>query len=403
MTEVVKGKIWTFDQLQGTLYVHVPVRMTVLKLGGSRGKGGSAGGGIQSGGLFVFAPVAPTAECLGMVRALEAEHGPVKFVVLPTIAVEHKVFAGVFAQKFPKASVWCTRDQYSFPLNLPLELLGFPLGRTFTLPEDPSQTPWAKEYPGELSYASLGPFKAKGTGGFGETTFFHADTKTVLVVDAVVKIPTSPPAIMLDDPRALLYHSRDDFRENVADTSATRLKGWQRVVLFGLFFMPKALTVVETAQCVEDAKTTPQAMKSLGWGGLYPFEWDNALVGTSFRALQKGSGLLVAPILQTLILNRNPGKVLEWADEVAAWPFTRVIPCHLESPIRTNPRDFRNAFSFLEEGSGIGGLGRARPVPVAEDFKTLEEAEVGLIESGSLFERGKKVRRSSSGGPWGWW
>ncbi|MEL6139337.1 MAG: DUF4336 domain-containing protein, partial [Cyanobacteria bacterium J06628_6] len=30
--EVVKDTIWTFDQMQGTLYVVVPVRMTVVRL-----------------------------------------------------------------------------------------------------------------------------------------------------------------------------------------------------------------------------------------------------------------------------------------------------------------------------------------------------------------------------------
>lgn len=48
-------------------------RMTVLKL--------------RDGSLFVYAPVAPTRECLRLVRELDA---PVKYIVLPTSAVEHK-------------------------------------------------------------------------------------------------------------------------------------------------------------------------------------------------------------------------------------------------------------------------------------------------------------------------
>lgn len=260
MEEVSRGRIWTFDQLQGTLYVHVPVRMTVVKLVSN-----------SESGLFVFAPVAPTRECLSMVRELEMKHGPVLYVVLPTIAVEHKAYAGVFAQNFPKSSVWYTPGQYSFPVDLPMAFLGYPLFRTKELPTDPSKAPWSSRFPGELDYATLGPLKAKGAGGYGETAFFHAPTKTVLIVDALVKVPTAPPAIMADDPRALIYHARDDFTETVADSPATRRKGWKRVVLFGLFFTPKALTVVETKQCFEDAKTTPPLMKSLGWFGLYPF------------------------------------------------------------------------------------------------------------------------------------
>mmetsp|Transcript_65285 Transcript_65285/g.147262 ORF Transcript_65285/g.147262 Transcript_65285/m.147262 type:complete len:504 (+) Transcript_65285:48-1559(+) len=422
MAEVVKGRVWNFDQLQGTLYVNVPVRMTVVKLGAAaKGatKGAAKGEAAEPPALFVFAPVAPTKECLRLVRELELSEGAkVKYVVLPTIAVEHKVFAGVFARQFPECKVWHTPGQYSFPLDLPMPLLGYPVGKTKVLPQDPAQAPWQAAYPGELDYANLGPFKAKGVGGFGETTFFHAPTRTLLSVDAVVKVPTEPPAILQEDPRALIYHARDDFTEEVADTPSVRRKGWQRVVLFGLFFMPEALTVVPTEQCFEDARRTPAAMKSLGWGGLYPFEWDNAAVVRSFKALQGGSGLLVAPILQTLILNRKPAKVIEWADKVASWDFRRVVPCHLESPIATTPADFRAAFSFLEErdasarkqanafgplaglaaalglgqGKGLMSRGRPRPVPVAADLTALESAEADLVKSGSLFERGEKVK-----------
>lgn len=59
---------------QGVLDVLVNTRMTVLKL--------------RDGSLFVYAPVAPTRECLRLVRELEA---PVRYIVLPTSAVEHKV------------------------------------------------------------------------------------------------------------------------------------------------------------------------------------------------------------------------------------------------------------------------------------------------------------------------
>ena len=93
--------MWTFDQVQGILYVIVPVRMTVIKLENTPG-----------GGLFVYAPVAPTGECLAMLRQLEAEHGPVKHIVLGTLGLEHKVFAGPFAQKFSQAKVWFTPGQY---------------------------------------------------------------------------------------------------------------------------------------------------------------------------------------------------------------------------------------------------------------------------------------------------
>ena len=58
---------------QGVLEVLVNIRMTVLRL--------------RDGSLFIYAPVAPTRECLRLLRELDA---PVKYIVLPTSAVEHK-------------------------------------------------------------------------------------------------------------------------------------------------------------------------------------------------------------------------------------------------------------------------------------------------------------------------
>eukprot|EP00961_Rhodomonas_salina_P034965 470517-Rhodomonas_salina.1 len=48
----VPGQVWAVDQLLGALYVHVPIRCTVLKI---------------KGGLFLFNTVAPTEECLQLV------------------------------------------------------------------------------------------------------------------------------------------------------------------------------------------------------------------------------------------------------------------------------------------------------------------------------------------------
>lgn len=88
--QVVRGSVWTFEQTQALDFfdVYTPVRMTVIKL--------------KSGGLWVHAPVAPTDECLRLLRELDA---PVEYIVLPTFAYEHKVFVGPFSRKFPKAKV----------------------------------------------------------------------------------------------------------------------------------------------------------------------------------------------------------------------------------------------------------------------------------------------------------
>lgn len=116
-------------------------------------------------------------------------------------------------------------------------------------------------------------------------------------------------------------------------------------------------------------------------------------------------GLLVAPILQVLLLNRDPVPVLDWADRVSSWPFKRVIPCHLANDVTATPKDFRNAFRFLEKplvGSGRGGLmsvfgwggavGGAQPL--AEDLQFLRDAEKTLVELGTLFPAAEPVVRS---------
>lgn len=104
--------VWTFDQCLGIYYVTVNLRMTVIAL--------------QGGGLFVYAPVAPTEECLALLQPLIDEHGPVRFIVLPSVAVEHKVNAGPFARKFPAAEFYACDRQYSFPVPLPSLFLGLP-------------------------------------------------------------------------------------------------------------------------------------------------------------------------------------------------------------------------------------------------------------------------------------
>lgn len=128
----MRGSIWLFEQPQSLGFSNVTtnVRMTVVKL--------------ASGGLWVHAPVAPTPECLRLlkVRPLAPRPGPaaaprrepplgawarqptralppvppapppqelgapVEFIVLPTFAYEHKIFVGPFSRRFPKAKVY---------------------------------------------------------------------------------------------------------------------------------------------------------------------------------------------------------------------------------------------------------------------------------------------------------
>lgn len=350
-TEVVKDAIWTFDQLQGIFYVVTPIRMTVIKL--------------DEGGLLVYAPVAPTRECLRLMQDLIEQHGDVKYIVLPTVSgVEHKVFVGPFARRFPKAQVFVIPRQWSYPINLPLSWLGLPGKRTHFLPEDWQKTPFADEF----EYAILQPIDL-GLGPFSEVAFFHRRSRTLLVTDSVLSVPEEPPAIVQLDPYPLLYHAKDTVTDIVADTPENRRKGWQRVALFTFYFRPSALDIIDLVPSIRDALKAPdRSRKALfGW---FPFHWKNGWQ-RSFEAL-RANKLIVAPILQTLILNRAPKTVIHWADQVATWDFDRVISCHLDAPISATPQEFRQAFSFLEKNS----VGRNLP---EEDFQLLKELEQNLI------------------------
>jgi uncharacterized protein YjbI with pentapeptide repeats len=205
--EVVKDTIWTFDQLQGIFYVVVPIRMTVVKL--------------DAGGLLVYAPVAPTPECIRLVDELVAEHGDVKYIILPTISgLEHKVFVGPFARYFRKAQVFVAPKQWSFQLDLPLSWLGIPAKRTSVLPADSKQTPFASEF----EYAILGPIEL-GLGKFAEVAFFHKKSRTLLVTDIVVSVPEQPSAIVQLDPYPLLFHAKDNAADLVLDEQGL-LEDW---------------------------------------------------------------------------------------------------------------------------------------------------------------------------------
>ncbi len=364
--EVLKDTIWTFDQIQGIFYVVVPIRMTVVKL--------------DEGGFLVYAPVAPTPECIRLVNELVAEHGDVKYIILPTISgLEHKVFVGPFARCFPNAQVFVAPSQWSFPLNLPLGWLGLPSKRTSLLPEDSSRTPFANQF----DYAILGPIEL-GPGKFAEVAFFHKRSHTLLVTDSVVSVPEEPPAIVQFDPYPLLFHAKDNASDVVADNQANRRKGWQRISLFTLYFQPSVLEVRGWGEVFRNAVKAPERSKK-AYFGLFPFKWSSEWK-QSFDALRGDGRLFVAPILQTLILNRTPRETINWADRVASWDFHRIVPCHFDSPIEAGPKQFRQAFSFLEKQPAVnaGLFSSSNYLLPEEDFKLLRVLDKGLNKFGIL-------------------
>ncbi|MGK7883884.1 MAG: DUF4336 domain-containing protein [Crocosphaera sp.] len=350
--EVVKDTIWTFEQCQGILYVVVPIRMTVVKL--------------AKGGLLVYAPVAPTGECIRLLNELVNAHGEVKYIILPTVSgIEHKVFVGPFARCFPKAQVFISPDQWSFPVNLPLSWLGFPGKRTQKLPLDSHQSPFFDEF----DYEILGPLDL-GLGPFQEVAFYHKRSQTLLLTDSIISVPATPPEITQIDPYPLLFHAKNNGLETIEDTPEKRIKGWQRTVLFALYFRPNALGTVKWSKVFKNALNAPDRSKK-AYFGLFPFQWDDSWT-SSFHKLHH-TQLLVAPILQGVIFNRSPLDVLIWVDKVTKWGFNRIIPAHFSAPIISNPSQFREAFDCLRHPEHNAGN---------DDFQLIQNIAQSLTKLG---------------------
>lgn len=364
--EVVKDKIWTFDQLHGILYTIVPIRMTVIKL--------------DTGGLLVYAPVAPTVECVRLVNNLVAKHGAVKYIILPTSSgLEHKIFVGPFARQFPQSQVFVAPHQWSFPYNLPLSWLGFPHKRTQILPEDSSQAPFADE----LDYAILDI--NLGRGSFVEVAMYHRRSHTLLVTDTVLSVPEEPPEIFQLDPYPLLFHARENARQAIADHPANRRQGWQRISLFAIYFRPRAMEITGWGEMLRDAIKAPHHSPK-AYFGLFPFRWQENWQ-QSFATLRGNGRPFVAPILQTLILPQAPQQVINWAEKVAKWDFQQIISCHFDSPFTATPQQFRQAFSFLEKNSAIDG----NQSLLDEEMKFIKELESHFVKRGIATPAKEKV------------
>ncbi|MBD2344828.1 DUF4336 domain-containing protein [Anabaena subtropica] len=355
--EIVKDTIWTFDQVQGILYTIVPIRMSVIKL--------------NAGGLLIYAPVAPTKECVRLVNELVVKHGEVKYIILPTSSgLEHKIFVGPFARKFPQAQVFVAPHQWSFPFNLPLSWLGFPQKRTQVLPEDSRQTPFADEFDYAVLDINL------GRGSFVEVAFFHRRSHTLLVTDSVMSVPEEPPEILQLEPYPLLFHARDNALQALEDKPANRRQGWQRISLFAMYFRPSALELSGLGEMWHDVLKAPDHSPK-AYFGFYPFRWREHWQ-QSFAALSANGRPFVAPILQILILPQAPKQVLNWVDTVAKWNFQQIISCHFDSPFAASPAQFRQAFTFLENNC----VDISNQALLAEDLRFIKELEANLLQRG---------------------
>ncbi|MCO5583422.1 hypothetical protein L7F22_037333 [Adiantum nelumboides] len=348
--EVDKERIWIFEQEQalGFSSVTTNIRMTVIKL--------------KSGDLWVHAPIAPTKECIQLLKGLGA---PVKFIILPTFAYEHKIFVGPFSRKFPKAQIWVAPRQWSWPLNLPLEFFGIFSARI--LRDTENTCPWVEEIEQKvLSSPEV------GIGPYVEVAFFHKASRTLLVTDAVIFVPKKPPEVVSKE--ALLEAAKNGLAvkllskgkeipdDPIIDNERTRQIGWERMVLQILFLGPSDL--------LEPKKSFAQMSQKL----------------------------IVSPIIKTLVFSKVPEKVMLWVNSIVRdWRFKRIIPCHFDAPVAAGPSDFKAAFAFLNDfigedrqlPSSLGFslsslLGKAASYFPPDDMKTLSSLDDFLVSVGAV-------------------
>jgi hypothetical protein len=360
MKKITDG-VYIFDQLIGIYYVHVPIRMTVC---------------VINDGLFVYAPIAPTKECLQLLQQLIDTYGPIQTIVLPSVAVEHKVNAGPFARKFPSAEFYAVGKQYSFPLNLPSSFLGLP-SWTKILPDSSSSTSTSTSNSISNMWNGLEHEVLTVKPGIGsefqDVAFYHKASNTLLLCDTIVAVDENPPTILVEEEeyvKALLFHARDSPLEIVDDTVENRRKGWRRIVLLFNFFFPSSANV--------DLGFKPllrlDPSYKYGWGGWMPFEWiSEEKELQTFDAYKQNGSPTVFPIIQIILSRGNSGQeTLRWVDKVKQWPFTRIIPQHLNAPITISPKEFEDVFSFINEGKNIVRF-------CDDDVKFLREAEEGFL------------------------
>ena len=349
--------VYAFDQMIGIYYVQVPIRMVVVSVHQNDD---------SKRGLVVYGPIAPTKECLSLMQDLIDKYGPVRDIILPSVAVEHKVNAGPFAREFKEANFYITDKQYSFPLSLPNSFLGLP-SWTKPLPRSSRDNDmWG----GELEHEVLTVKPGIGS-MYQDVALFHKASGTMLVCDAVFAVSGEPPRILTEEEeytRALLFHARESKDEVVVDTPENRRKGWRRIVLLFNFFFPGSGRADLGPGPIIEALKTPSYKD--GWGGWFPVTWGDDEM-KDFETFSAGGKPTVLPIIQ-IILSRNPDEVLRWLGVVTKWNFKRVVPMHLDAPLALTPSEFEEAFGFIKSG-------RNEVRFCDEDVEFLRKAEEGPL------------------------
>jgi hypothetical protein len=311
----VGDNIWALEQNLELGPLETPLRCVVIRLND------------DDGSLWVHAPLAPTEEFFQLV---ESCGGRVAHVVVPTYALEHKIFVKDALLRWPNAKLWTAPGQFSFPKkNMADNFIwgksvdGVLYGSDETMA---TSAPWINEI--QYETLSAGTFLiGSSPQTFYETVFFHKSSKTLIVTDSVVQIPLVPPPLNHAD-KLLLVSKRSTSDPQPDDTPEARQVGWEKTSLLVSYFFP------------EHEELDPDA----GFGVVtWTDGWHD-----NFNAL--AGRLLVPPVVRTLLYAQNPNEVQRWVDRVVArWDFHQIVPAHFEAPISASRVEFQKAFMFLQD------------------------------------------------------
>jgi hypothetical protein len=350
---LVPGRIWSFEQLHGIWYVAVPIRMTVVKVGA---------------GLLLYGPIPPTAEVVARLQELEAEHGPVHTIVLPTASgLEHKLPGPALARAFPQATLWVTDQQWSFPLRLPASWLGFPAQRTRVLVRD------GVPHPEQLRWIPLGPLEL-GLGTFLEVACLDQATGALLVTDALVAIQETPPELFATDPTPLLFHARERGSDPFVDNEANRLKGWKRILLFANFFRPASVRVPNPGEVLSEM-FHPGCRGAREHFGFYPFRWAESWeseVSQLLGRFTEDRPVGLAPVLERLVFPGAQRLYVAWLRQLAGLTdLNAVLAAHYQSPQACSPEQLLHLADQVEETAWA---------PSGDSWATLAAIDQALLD-----------------------
>ncbi|KAL7524642.1 hypothetical protein ACHAXR_000657, partial [Thalassiosira sp. AJA248-18] len=189
---------WALEQLLAFANVTATIRTNVIKLD-------------DGGGLWVCNPLFPTPEYC----ALLDELGPVTNVVLATNALEHKAAMKQFLFKYPDAEVWISpgqygpfgecgivtddmnEDQVDAIVSKAAKTMGYRVDGVLPVKAQPgkeAQEPKPKNmYPSwkdVFDIAVLCVELPENAGPTSECAFIHKKSRTLVVTDAVICVPS---------------------------------------------------------------------------------------------------------------------------------------------------------------------------------------------------------------------